>query len=229
MALMATPTMAAQQAPQGVINQATGRPYGTTSNPNDINTIIGGMTDRTPWRWYDRFNKPLASPPTPCPQQINFFQVPQSGTDPITNTVKSYLDTNMDNPGQFNPPYCLVMDCIGFHIISTDVKADIDALFGSYWMEFRVLQKVFFQGPLWMYPGGYGFTGQNLTGSQQNWTNGLPAPGYTYRFGKFSRYIPPLTNFSLRLFCPSGTTPPTLTVNFSLYAYLEGLTDLPVQ
>lgn len=231
MALTATPTPAIQQAPpqfQNLRMGANGYPI-TTSNPTDINTIIGGMTDRTPWRWYDTFNKPLASPPTACPQQINFFQVPQNQQDPITLTTKTMLDTNMENPGQFNPPYCLVMESIGFVIQSSDVLADIQSIYNNYWMEFKILQKVFFNGPIWMYPGGYGITGQNLTGSQQQWTNGLPAPGYTYRFGKFARYIPPLTNFSLKLFCPSGTTPPTLTADFKLIAYLDGLTDLPVQ
>lgn len=202
----------------------------STSNPSDINTIIGGMVDRTNWRWYDRFRRTLTSPPTACPQQINFFQIPVNQPDPLNSSIaKSYLDTNMQATGQFPIPYCCVMEALGFHITSTDVKADIDSLLNNYWIEFVILSKLFYRGPIWMFPSGYGITGQNLTGSQQNWTNGLPAPGYAYRFGKFARYIPPLTQFTCSLFCPSGSTPPTMTADFSLYAYLDGLTDLPVQ
>lgn len=228
MALTPTPTPAIQQAP-GSMQSSVYNYTKPTSNPQDINTIIGGMVDRTNWRWYDTFNKPLASPPTACPQQINFFQLAQNQTDPITGLTKTMLDTNMENSGQFNPPYCLVMESIGFMIQSADVLADIQAIVNNYWMEFKILNKVFYNGLLEFYPGGYGLTGQNLTGSQQHWTNGIPAPGFGYRFGKFARYIPPLTNFSLRLFCPSGTTPPTLSANFKMIAILDGLTDLPVQ
>lgn len=224
MALTASPTTAMQQAPQSSVMNYTR----TTSNPQDINTIVGGMVDRCPWRWWDTFTWTLASPAVAVPSQINFFQVAMNQVDPYTAVPKTKVDTNMTQPGQFTPPYCLVMDQIGFHIVSTDTKADLDKFWNQCWMEFKILGKIFFEGLLWMFPGAFGFSGtQNPSSTDQSWVNGLPAPQYGWRLGKYSRYIPPLTNFSLRLYFPG--TPPTLASSFKVVAYLDGLTDNPVQ
>jgi len=213
-----------QQAPQSSVYQYTR----TTSNPVDINTIVGGMVDRTPWRWYDTYTRTLESPPIAVGSEVNFFQIAMNQVDPLTGVAKTKLQTNMTQSGQFTPPYCLVMEQIGFYIQSTDVKADIDAFFSSCWMEFKILGKIFFEGLLWMYPGAFGLMGSpDPSGTDQNWTNGFPAPQAGYRIGKYARYIPPLTQFSLSLKFPG--TPPTLSEDFVLVAYLDGLTDLPVQ
>jgi hypothetical protein len=216
------------QTPGTYVNPQTGQQYGVTSNPGDVNSIVAGMVDRTPWRFYDTYNNPAVSPAVAVTNQVAFFQVPINGTDPVTKVAKTELDTNMTSPGQFSPPYCLVLYQIGFHIISTDKKADIDSIFNNCYMHFRILGKDFFTGLPWMYPSGYGMMGQNLTSTDQNWTNGFPAPQATYRLTQFPRYIPPLTQFYLTLFFP-GTPPPTLVNNFKLVAFLDGLTDLPVQ
>lgn len=227
MAIQPQATPAIQQAPAASSVYSYTRP---TSNPKDINSIIGGMIDRTPWRWWDTFNKPLPSPNTAVANQVSWFQVAMNQVDPVTGLVKTKLDTNMTQAGQFSPPYCLVMYQIGFHIISSDIRADIDKFINSCWIELKILGKVFFEGTPYMFPDGYGLMGQpNPTGGagDQNWTNGFPAPQAGWRFNEFPRYIPPLTQFTLTAFFPG--TPPTFAANFKIVAILDGLTDLPVQ
>lgn len=226
MANIAAPTSAMQQAPQSSVNAFTR----TTSNPEDINTIVGGMIDRSPWRWWDTWNQPLASPAVAVGTggQVNFFQVAQNQVDPLTNTVKTKLDTNMTQGGHFSPPYCLVMEQFGFFIQTSDTLADVKAVFNGAYFEFRILGKIFFEGLIWMAPGAFGLTGHpNSQSTGEFITNGLPAPQYGYRVGKYARYIPPLTQFNMKLTFPG--TAPTLTSAFKLVCYLDGLSDNPVQ
>jgi len=229
MAIQPQATPAIQQSPApGPRMGPNGYPL-STSNPKDINSIVGGMIDRTPWRWWDTFNKPLPSPNTATPSQVSFFQVAMNQVDPITGLVKTKLDTNMTQAGQFSPPYCLVMYQIGFHIESSDIRADIDKFINTCWIEFKILGKVFFEGLPYMFPDGYGLMGQpNPTGGagDQNWTNGFPAPQAGWRFNEFPRYIPPLTQFTMTAFFPAAQT---FAANFKVVAILDGLTDLPVQ
>ena len=228
MAVVASPTAAIQQASAGQQMPYYQQFPNTTSRPEDINTIVAGMVDRSPWRWWDTFTFPLTSPVTVVPSQVNFFQVAMNQVDPITNTVKTKVQTNMVQAGQFTPPYCLVMEQFGFYIVPGDSYADLTKFFNNCWFEFKILGKIFFEGLLWMAPGGFGIQGkQNQSGTDQWWTNGLPAPQFSYRVGKYARYIPPLTNFSMRLFFPG--TPPTLAGSFNLVCYLDGLSDNPVQ
>ena len=100
MAIQPQATPAIQQSP-GPRMGPNGYPL-STSNPKDINSIVGGMIDRTPWRWWDTFNKPLPSPNTAAPSQLSFFQVAMNQVDPITGLVKTKLDTNMTQAGQFD-------------------------------------------------------------------------------------------------------------------------------
>jgi hypothetical protein len=228
MAITAQATPAIQQAN----TTASGAPLmtRTTANPDDINTIVGGMVDRSPWHWWDTYQNPLASPAVAVASSITFFQVPIGQPDPVTAVAKTKLQTNMTQSGQFSPPYCCVLQQIGFHINSDDRKADIDSFFNKCYVQFSVLGKVFSEGRLWMYPDGFGLMGSpNPTGAaaDQSWTNGFPAPQAGFRLGKYARYIPPLTQFAVTLFFPG--TPPTLANNFNLVCFLDGLTDLPVQ
>ncbi len=223
--------MALQATPTAAVQQVTYQPG--TNNPRDINSIVGGMVDRSPWRWWDTWTNPLASPTVPINGEINFFQIPVNSIDPLTGFAKTVVDTNMKSPGQFNPPYCLVMDSFGFYIESNDTLADIKKVFGNCRYQLYILGKVFFEGLLWMAPGGFGFMGTpNQAGTGEIITNGFPAPQATYRFNKYARYIPPLTNFGVRLIFPNvpGTSaPPTLASAFKLVCYLDGLSDNPVQ
>ena len=110
----------------------------------------------------------------------------------------------------------------------------------NFYIEFRIDEKIFHEGYLWLYPSGAGLAGVSTQHGESVYTNGLPAPGYQRRYGDWSKYIAPLQQFSLNMIWQSSqvigsavgtptTAPPTLTVGGTLRIYLDGLTDRSVQ
>lgn len=208
-------------------NTASVAPPPPQVRQQDINSIMGGWVDRGPWKYWDNWTNPVASPTVAVPSTVDFFTVPIGQLDVYTGLRKTKLQTNMTRSGQFAPPRCLVLMQIGFHIFSTDTKADVDKVFNGCYMEFKIDDKIFFEGPLWFFPSGTGYTGsQNQAGTDQWWNNGFPAPQATWRSPEFARYIAPIQQFSLQLIFPG--TPPTLASAFTVQAFLDGLTDRSV-
>ena len=193
----------------------------------DINSIMGGWVDRQPWMFWDHINVPAG---TTIPATLSPFTNPINSTDPITNTQKTKVDTNMQRGNQFPPPQCLVLMSIMFFIETDMLKTDLDALLKACYFEFKIDQKTFVEGLLWMAPGGNGLTGFTTQNGQASFQMGLPAPQYARRFGNFSKYIAPLQNFTLNVIFP-GTIPTMSTVGpgFQMWAVLDGVTDRPVQ
>lgn len=215
MALQPTMTSAAAMAPPAPAGQ-------------DINSIMGGWVDRGPWKYWDTWTNPVASPTVAVPPSIDFFTVPIGQLDVYTGLRKTKLQTNMVRSGQFAPPRCLVLMQIGVQIVSTDVKADIDKVFNNCYLEFKIDDKIFYEGFLWMFPSGTGYTGsQNQAGTDQWFNNGFPAPQATWRSPEFAKYIAPIQQFSLVFHFPG--TAPTLANSFSIVTFLDGLTDRSVQ
>ena len=94
-------------------------------------------------------------------------------------------------------------------------------------MEFKISNKIFWEGQPWQFPAGVGIMGhQNPSSTDQFLTNGFPAPQATRRAGSFSKYIAPLQPFTLKFFFPG--TPPTIATNFKLVVFLDGLSDTSV-
>lgn len=194
----------------------------------DINSIMGGWIDRGPWKYWDTWTNPVASPLVAVPSTVDFFTVPIGQLDVYTNLRKTKLQTNMTRSGQFAPPRCLVLMQIAMHIVSTDTLADINKVFNGCYLEFKIDDKIFYEGPPYFFPSGTGYTGnQNPTGTQEFWNNGFPAPQATWRSPDFAKYIAPIQQFSLQLIFPG--TPPTLASSFGIVAFLDGLTDRAVQ
>lgn len=200
------------------------------NSPKDINSIMAGWVDRGPWQYWDTVPGTQGAA---MASSYSIFSVPIGQLDPVTSTVKTKLQTNMQRGNQFPPPRCLVLMQIGFYFSSTMLKADIDLMLNNYYIEFRIDEKIYFEGQLWQFPAGVGLTGTSTTTSQQAWLNGLPAPQYTRRYGDYAKYIAPLQQFSLTMITPN--TPPTLTstndggTGLSLIPFLDGLTDRAVQ
>lgn len=199
----------------------------------DINSVVLGLVDRRPWQYWDTFRWNVASPTIPLPTQINMFSVPMNAVDLYTGLRKTKLDTNMTQPGQFAGPECLILQQIGIKICAGNIQPSVDQFFENCWMEFKINQKIFWEGQPWQYPSGTGYTGsQNQAGTYEFWTNGFAAPQATRRAGSFSKYIAPLQPFTLTFFfpgVPAGSAPPTMTTNFKLVVYLDGLADTVVQ
>jgi hypothetical protein len=197
--------------------------------PVDINSVVAGMVDRGAWRYWDTLT--TAAGTTLQPSYI-LFQNPIGSQDPITSLTKNKLDTNMTKSGQFPPPRCLVLEaiCIDFDFM---LLADIIKFCQSYYLEFRIDDKIFFEGKLKYFPSGDGVFGASTLSGDYSWANGFMAPQATVRWGRYSKYIAPLQAFTFSLICP--VTPPTLTtavnggVGLKLVPYLDGLTDRSVQ
>jgi hypothetical protein len=188
----------------------------------DINSIIRGFVDRGIWYYYDTATVAQgASTGTSIP----FFASPISAT-------KSKLLTNMTLGNQFPPPRCLVLDNIGFYFSTTMLKADIDLFLDNCFMEFRIDDKIFFEGHLWRYASGYGLVGTSTKTNEAAWNIGLPDVGSVLRFGNFAKYIAPQQLFSLNLTFPTAQTMTTTAnggVGARIVTVLQGLTDRSVQ
>ena len=197
---------------------------------NDINSIMAGWVDRGPWQYWDTLRAAQAST---LASSYSVFSIPIGQTDPGTGLVKTKLDTNMQRGNQFPPPRCLVLQQIGFYFASTVLKADIDLVLNACYVEFRIDEKIYFEGQLWQFPAGVGLTGVSTQTDESAWVNGVPMPQATRRYGDYSKYIAPLQQFSMTIIFPG--TPPTLTTTANggkgliLVPFLDGLTDRAVQ
>lgn len=189
----------------------------------DINSIMAGWVDRGIWTYYDHIT---ANAGTTLASSYSPFSIPQG------QGGKTKLDTNLKNANFFTPPRSLILDNIGLYFQSTMLKADLDIILQNYYLEFRIDDKIFFEGPLWQYSSGCGLFGHSTKTNESAWTLGLPDFRSTMRYGDYAKYIAPLVNFSCILITPNT---PALTaaasggVGLDMYVTLNGLTDRSVQ
>ncbi len=197
--------------------------------PVDINSVIAGMVDRGIWPYYDNL---VTAAGTQLLSQYLMFTVPLGNNDPITGLLKTLLNTNLTNPHQFPPPRCLVLMWMGFYFRNM-LLADIQLILNNYYFQFFIDDKEFFQGFLELHPSGLGVFGNSTNSGESAWQNGFTAFQAHRAFGRYSKYIAPLQNFTAKMTC-GYTTPPTLTTTakggqgLNLYWVLDGLTDRSV-
>jgi hypothetical protein len=212
-------------APTPAVYASGAAPAGT----RDINAVMAGFVDRGPWKYYDTLNTAAG---TTLQSTYSMFSIPIGGTDPILNTTKTKLQTNMQRGNQFPPPRCLVMMQLGFEFKGM-LLADILAFIKNYYIEFKIDDKIFYEGLMEFYPSGYGMFGNSSLSGDYTWGLGFPAPQAGVRWGEYSKYIAPLQQFSLNLYAPQ--TIPTLTTTLlggtglQLIPFMDGLTDRSVQ
>jgi hypothetical protein len=196
----------------------------------DINSVIAGMVDRGIWQYYDNL---ITAAGTLMLSQYTLFSYQLGTNDPITGVTKTLINTNMSNPKQFPPPRCLVLMSMGFYFRGMSL-ADIDLILNNYYYEFFIDDKKFFEGILEFQPSGLGVFGASAISGDAAWQNGFPAVQARRNFGRYSKYIAPLQQFTAKLTC-GYSTPPTLTTTgdggkgLNLYWILDGLTDRSVQ
>ena len=201
-----------------------------SAKPRDINSVMAGWVDRGPWQYWDRVR---GTQGTAMQTNYSVFAVPIGSVDPITTLQKTKLDTNMQRGNQFPPPRCIVLMQLGFYFSSAMLKADIDNMLDASYIEFRIDDKIFFEGPMYLFPAGVGLSGVSSQTAEAVWVNGIPSPNETRRYGDYSKYIAPLQQFSLNIIIPG--TPPNLTATadggtgLNLLAIMDGLTDRAVQ
>jgi len=224
----------------------------------DINALIAQMVDRRKKYFYDtiKWGPGVTVSTTP----YGFFATALNQTDqyaPAGTPAKTKLETNMTPPaGQFNPPYDLVLNNLGF-LFYPDVRLyDIMQVVKLGWFEFKILEKTMWDGNLLRHPPGVGVSGFTTQATESAWQNGEPIPSAIWWFENYRKYIPPLVNFSLTLNFPetyntyygAANIPanvvaanPTLTGlptflaaaqggnGMQLQAWMNGLSDGPVQ
>lgn len=165
----------------------------------DINALLGGIVDRKKWYWYDTLKLPPGTTVSNTP--YSFFATAQGQADPYNaSAIKTFLETNLvGQGGQFSSPYDMVLTNLGFKFATDNILYDMIQITKYGYFEFKILEKTFFKGHLWRHPAGAGIQGFSTQTAESAWTNGNPDPGAIYYFGQWSKYIPPLTTFSLTL------------------------------
>ena len=194
----------------------------------DINSIMAGWVDRGPWRYYDSL---IIASNTAFAASYQMYATPIGQSDPYqTSVTKTKLNTNMVRGNQFPPPRCLVLMQIGWFFSTRMIKPDIDLILDNSYFEFRIDDKIFWEGQPWQFPSGFGLTGVSTQTGVGAYQLGMPAPQFTVRYGGYSKYIAPLQQFSWTILFP-GTPPTTSSNGIGTYcvSILDGLTDRAVQ
>ena len=209
----------------------------------DISSIMQGWVDRGAWIYYDRIFQPLTGTGSTfggatgqLAQTYSAFKLGLNSPDAITQTNKTKNWTNLPNNGQFNPPRCMVLRRLGFYFEPTMALSDIELVLQTAYLEFKIDDKIFFEGLMQFWPGGMGITGYSTASSQAVWLNGLATPHSMRDYGPYAKYIAPLQNFSLTITFPS-TNPynssSTLLLNpsgtgLNFVCLMDGITDRSV-
>jgi len=211
------------------------------ANNWDINSLMGDWVDRGPWVYYDTI---YAVSGGQLFSTYNPFSLKMGQVDPVTGTAKTKLQTNMIENGSFGATRCLILMQLGISFPSYIVKANVDLLLNSFYLEVRIAEKIFFEGIPEIYPSGTGLMGVSTQTGEETWTIGLPIPLATRRYERYAKYIAPLIPVTWTL---TFNTAPTLTIanpgtgvavtnpNSSatcipiMKVFMDGLTDRAVQ
>jgi len=240
----------------GATKTGMGKSIPVTPQGNiDINALIQNMVDRRKKYFYDTIK--FAPGATVSNTPYGYFATALNQPDPYNgNIVKTFLETNLTPPaGQFNPPYDLIINNLGF-LFNADVRAyDMTQFLKLCWFEFKILEKVMWNGGMLRHPPGAGISGFSSQTAESFWNNGDPQPGAIWWFENYRKYIPPLVGFTCTLNFPeslnsyynsvlpanvvavgtAGTSLPTLLGasaggnGIQLQLWLNGLSDGPVQ
>jgi hypothetical protein len=207
-----------------------------TAQGRNTNAIMEGWVDRGPWQYWDTITFPNAGTGAVM-QQYSPFSVPIGQQNPLTTvtSTKTKLQTNLTRSNQFPPPRCLLLMAIGFYFTGNFLKADIDKIMNACYMEFKIDDKIFHEGFLWMFPAGAGLTGVSTQTAESVYTNGMPSPQHMRRYGEWAKYIAPQQQFTMTLnFGGGGIAIPSIGSSTGDYpgqlvVFLDGLTDRSVQ
>lgn len=229
-------------------------PLAPSTRVPDINSVYGNVVDRKKWYWYDTLKLTPATTVSTTPYQMFTQPIGQSDLYVGGTPVKTKLETNMTTSSQFSSPYDMILNNLGFLFAIDNRLYDIKQFVKFAYIEFKILDKIFFEGHMWRHPPGAGITGFSTRATESFYNNGTPDPGAIYHFGNWAKYIPPLTRFNLTITFPetvgtalqtlgaddtaagqSSTSLPTLLSTSQggngiwLIVFMNGLSDGPVQ
>jgi len=207
---------------------------GTTpaSLGRNTNAFVPNMIDQEPAIYWDTVQTAMG---TPLAATYFCFAIPNGTPNPANpgGIANTKLQTNIQKSNEFPPPRCILLNAIEFQYSSRMSKGDIDAFEDGTYFEFKISDKVFFEGYIRDCPAGAGLMGVTTQHGESVYTNGWPTPAGRRTFGSWSKYIPPLTRFMLNIFAngssPSGTITPTGPAGLYMRVCLDGISALPVQ
>jgi hypothetical protein len=207
----------------------------TANGAVDINSLIKGMVSRDVWTYYYTLSIPTN---TVVSSNYSLFNAVAGQIDPYnTATTLTKVQTNMPSQAQqgFSAPRDLVLDSIGFSFQSNTTLADQNNFIANSYFEMKILDKIFFEGPITLHPSGTGLMGFSTKTTEAVWQNGFVDVHNRKRFADFAKYIAPLMQFSLIIYFPTSTNQFTTQATnvggtgITLRVDLNGLTDRPVQ
>lgn len=195
-----------------------------SANPININAVMANWVDRGLWYYYDTLSITQGAAGA---ASYSMFSVP------VGQSSKTRTQTNMRVGNRFPPPTCLVLDQIGFYFSPDVLLADQILFMKNYRLEFKIDNKVYFEGLMWMYPPGLGVSGYSTKTAESAWGIGQPNFFSVRMFGDYGKYIAPDQLFEFNLIC-DGTAPTFAAtaaggVGVLLVPILHGLTDRSVQ
>ena len=206
----------------------------------NTNAFVADTVDQEPYLYWDAGTL-IAAPGAQVQNTYFAFAIKIGQPNPAlgTNVNQTKLQSNMQGQNQFPPPRCLLLNAICFQYASNMLKPDIDAIENGAYFEFKISDKIFFEGYLRDCPAGAGLMGLSTNNGESVYTNGWPTPAGRRTNGSWSKYIPPLTNFSLNIIfngsnnvIAGNATPPTMSAlgtGMNIRIVLDGITALPVQ
>ncbi len=178
----------------------------TSSGAIDMNALVGGMVDRAKAYKYDTLK---LAPGATVASQYSFLQVPVNSPDPYNgNIVKTLVETNMKTAAQqgFSAPEDMVLYNLGFLFMWDGRLLDIINIIKMSYFQFKIYDKMMWEGSLARNPSGMGITGYSTQTSESAWNNGTAHPQAVWTFGDYGKYIAPGVPFSLTLYFPETMT-----------------------
>ncbi len=225
----------------GLVTSPSGVQYNPQTLTVDMNSLQAGIVDRVSGLYFYTLELAAGAVLQPTYSLFNAFIGQQDPYPLVANDVLTEVKTNMystSNQG-FNPPWDIVLDSIGVEFDPQMTPADIDLVSRYSFFQFKILQKMQWEGKLENYPAGMGISGATSQNAQSQWNNGEPNPNARKRFGRYGKYLGPQTMWSWDLNFPANAGPviggvhttPTLSSSGNgacIRFYLFGLLDRPV-
>jgi hypothetical protein len=236
------PSAIPQAGPGQIIGYTAvgGQNFGVAVPGRNTNAFVANLVDREPARYWDTIQTLTGG--SQALQPVYFcFATPIGSQNQFlpNNAPNTKLQTNMTKKNEFPAPRCLLLNSICFQYSPRMTLADIQVVEDSAYIELKISEKIFHEGYLRDFPAGAGISGFTTNNGTDIVNNGIPAPCYQRTFGSWSKYIPPLTLFSLNIIfngsnslgAGATVTPPTMTgpAGFYMRILLDGISDLPVQ
>ena len=75
--------------------------------------------------------------------------------------AKTRVQTNMVAANTFGATRCFILEALGFGFPGFLIKSDVDSIIENSFIQFAIDNKVFYEGPLYLWPGGFGLDGSD--------------------------------------------------------------------